>query len=340
MNNNRKTLDISGTTLVELMVSTGLFSLVCLALASLFADHAKYSAKAQNDARLSESLLEFADTLETYLNNTTQVIACGCNSGGTPPCGFSEAVDCTTAGNCNNTALLKFETETSPTPDATSADGCIFPAANAILPGGVTTNRLMLRGCKLQLQLSYTPPTQVIGATPSQPGVLTLDLINPNTGAVARTLNQLPGVFSVKCGASSFVYVDESGANVNQLVHDQFKLDISVKTRASNLGLGDPSYESWHPLDTAFNFLRGTQRQIVENFAFRNLSVRGVMYGKAHSFMSCALDGQTEDQGNCCSGYRYATGLCMPMSACLGSGQTPADFAECCSHVVYGGTCL
>ncbi len=353
-------LGSSGTTLVELMVAVALFGVLSLAMMTLFGDHSLQIARARNEARLSEQLGEFSEALDLYLSGVTQVISCGCTNSN--PCiysaGATELEDCTVASvDCNVAPdpLLRFEFEDAANPsDAVPAAGCLnsgsSPVAVAIAP-----DRMILRGCKKRMRLTYTPPVLEVGPTPSQPGTLTIDredptVASPTQGAGLTTLHTLRGVYMVRCG-----HLSPTGSDTGVASKDHFRLHIRMKERIRNdIAASDLNmYESW--AQGGLGFFRGTHRETSLDFSFQNLSVHGVHFGKPFSFRDCVLGSSSSADGSyCCSGYRLVNGNCLPMDNCVAGGppplrvgvapSDPSDpnaLAECCSHTMNGaaGTC-
>lgn len=350
----------SGVTLVELMVAVALFGVLSLAMMTLFGDHSLQIAKARNEARLSEQLGEFSEALDLYLGGVTQVISCGCTNSN--PCvyspGATETEDCTAPSVACAVApnpLFRFEMEDAANPAVSIPSAGCLNSGSSTVAAGITPDQMILRGCKKRMRLTYTPPVIEVGPTHSQPGTLTIGLEDPTVaspalGAGLTTLHTLRGVYMVRCG-----HISPTGTGTGVASKDHFRLQIRMKERIRNdIAPTDANlYESW--AQAGLNFWRGTHREVSLDFAFQNLSVHGVHFGKPFSFRDCVLGSSFSAEGNCCSGFRLVNGNCLPMDNCVAGGppptrvgQAPSDpsnpnmaFAECCSHKMTGagGTC-
>lgn len=309
------------------MVTVGLFGALMLVMMSLMAETSRNSAKVQNEARLSEDLLQFSLAVESYLSNTTRIVQCSC--GGT--CQINTAPDCVQSAACDLTNLFEFDYEDANDPSVVAGAGCYPGASN---PPTDAPDGLVLRGCKRRLRIALTPPSRVTPGNPasSTPGELRMEELD-QTGAVVRTIQRLRGVYEFRCGRVPI----GNGA----ISPDQFSFKIRAKTRATNSPFGSPGYDGWHPADDpAFRFLEGTHRELSTHVSFRNLNVPGVHFGKAYSALNCVPDGRARGADVCCSGYSDSGGTCIPMDTCAPRGTAAATAAECCSLTLNAGACL
>ncbi|MBL7714483.1 MAG: type II secretion system protein [Bdellovibrionales bacterium] len=350
----------SGMTLVELMVSTGLFGIIAVTTATLYSQNATLQARAQNEIRLESGAQEFINALEVSLGAATRMISCGCGaSGTTPPCAFSgaPAADCVAGGCLAGDAiaagpagiqLIAFEAEDSNEPSITDPAASVIPGCSGVVSaaGGPPFSAMKMRGCKRIFEVRLIAPVPSAPGTPatSQPGSIQINRCKPDFDPAAptdcsanpaspQTMGSIPGVYSVWCGHPS--NVDAAGANVGRDVAS-FRFDIRAKAKFEALS------ETWSPdpaQDNAATFGNGIHRTFSITTVLKNTSIRGVHFGKFSSDL-CARDGQdpTNFAGTCCSGYRsFSTGMCVPTGSCIRSGGPPSTqdvnaFIECCSH--------
>lgn len=342
---------IAGMTLVELMVSLGLFSVASLALASLFGENAKQTSRARAEIELETQTLDFSTTFDVLLSQTSMVYACRCGSDQSAPnprCAFYDVgaasaitPDCQLGGCGVNPAapadgvpiqLLVFETEDTLDPSQVSTANCRGGGANP--RPAATGTRVTARGCKRAYELEYLTPIRMNPAGVSRPGTLRINLCRggltvagtATTCLTPQTVSEIDGAYSVRCGHPTTEQAPGGPANMVREVNS-FRLDFRAKSLASSLR------ESYAPVDAA-SFPLGTHRGYSLTSYFRNLTTRGVQFGKIETF-SC--DRVTSTTGNCCSGYSFSTGVCIPTNACVLSGQKPSvdaasSFTECCSH--------
>lgn len=323
----------SGLTLVELMVSVALFGFAASMLATLFVQFAGKRTRSQNSSELAERLSQFAQSLEVYVTNATEIRNCGCNISNN--CIYDPARECGLTGDCG-LPLLEIITEDSLDPGSFPGPECFGATTNPRV--GSTFPGLIPRGCKKRIQVQgFAPSTMTVGppAVVGTPG--RLDIVDVTTGWVV--LQSLVGTYAVTCGLVGSGAGDPAGT--------QFYFDIRVKARNSNLNTSPTPnlLEGWHPADPEFQ--RGTHRAYLTAIPFRNLTQPGLHYGKTVTFDNCTRDGDPAPEGNCCSRYRDTVGTCIPQAACIRAGTQPPDFGDlqlaaqwCCSHVISpGGVC-
>ncbi|MCC7441219.1 MAG: hypothetical protein IT285_06290 [Bdellovibrionales bacterium] len=335
------------------MVSVVLLGISSLALATMMAEHSRFTVMTRNHTQLAERLVEFENLFDLYFSNATRILSCGCGNNLGQGCIYDEALspDCATAvAGCDVglvTPILSFETEDSTDPSARARADCYTvdaaPAANsqfAATPGvpNSASGGLTMRGCKERYSLFLRQPVAITGTVIPPPGMLVLR--NVTTGAdVAR----LEGVYSFRCGHEPTV---PGGTIPGQQL---FNYRIAAKARKYNGNSTNTTYfESWHPADGA-NFSMGVQRELSGTIAFRNINTYGVHFGKAITNENCAKDGVTPAAGvACCSGY-WQSNVCIsadPGAAtrCVSRGgatlDTPEGALACCSHRRIGTECL
>lgn len=352
----------SGMTLAELMVSTGLFGIIAVVMATLYSQNATLQARAQNEIRLESGAQEFINALEVSLGAATRIISCGCGvAGSAPACSFSGdvAADCLRTGGClagNAVAagaagiqLLVYEAEDSSEPGTAAPGLGVSPGcsgANISAPAGPPYSNVKLRGCKRFFEVRAIAPVASPAGMPaaSQAGVIQVNRckvdFDPSVPtdcsadpANPQVMGFIPGTYSVWCGHPS--NIDGGGTNQGRDIAS-FRFDVRAKARFESLS------ETWSPdpaQDNAATFLNGIHRTFSMTTVLKNTSIRGLQFGKVGSDL-CARNG--DDPGNlagtCCSGYRsITTGRCISSNACIRSGGTPSSqdlnaFVECCSH--------
>jgi len=328
-------LKISGFTLVELMISTGLFGYVAIMSSTLFSEGMKMVITARAQADFTQQIISFNDAIDSIVANTTRVVSCGCNA----TCTYVASGGGFPAASPAATTILEFDSDTANNPGDTAAGACIgatttwsgFTGAGAtsgIAPSLSTDYQYYPRGCKERFQLLFSPPspntTTDGGANFStgQPG--TLKLVKLTAGGGSQTMAQVTGAYDFNCGY-------ESGAPTG------FRMEVKAKTKAVSMPYGPSgSVESFSPLDTAM-FLKGIHRMLSLNIQFRNLSNEAIQFGRTISYRGCTPDNQPSTDGNCCSGYYdRAAGNCIAPTGCLVSGAAAVGaWEKCCSHKTY-----
>lgn len=336
-------LDSRGVTLTEVLISSALFGVLALGVADLSSQNGLFAGRAQNEAQLSEDIHEFSEALDLHLSSATSITACNCGADclfPSPPAAPPASANCPGA-DCEN--LLVFDTEDSTDPGIeASGPNCEFGTANPF-PGAAAPDGYVFRGCKKRMRLRYVPPTQAPPSGTGRQGELFLETLNRATGEFAMAAS-LRGVTGLNCGYPRFSAI--SGAtNANS---GQFKIGLRTKAPLRRRPPASDEFEGWHPNDP--RFARGLHRELSKDIELPNLSAKGVHFGKTVSYLKCVRDTDvpnTSSSGNCCSGYRFANGACMPIGACLPRGATPSNtdpalgFAECCSHqLLNDSTCL
>jgi prepilin-type N-terminal cleavage/methylation domain-containing protein len=325
--------DSAGFTLVELMITSALFGILSVAIGSMLAQHTKRVIRAQNAAMVAEQLAEFSLTLENYISNATFVFKSQASA--VAPANQYTAIpaaggggDCL-MGGCPNPVLM-FQSEDSASPMVTPTGNCLSPN-NAPVPSSVAPGGLVLLGCKHQYSLSFTPPT----ADGKNPGILALTEFTSG-----KTISQLTGVYGFVAG-----YVASEAAGT--LNKNQYRFEIHMKARATNVAPGDPEFDGWYP--GSQNFGNGYHRDLVTDVNLRNIATRGVYFAKAYAEANCDRDGQVSVMGICCSGYYDASSkTCLAMAdgtsaaaGCTQAGDTPTGGnLSCCSHKLLGAVCL
>jgi prepilin-type N-terminal cleavage/methylation domain-containing protein len=360
----------AGMTLVELMVSVGLFGILSLGLAEMFASNSRMSARAQNESKLSEQVVDFSQALENYLTNATQILGCNCANGcvlpdltglSSPPAG----TDCMSGNNCGSGStaapgadilIFEYEDANNPTDPAingqceVTALGGLVDAKGRLTNNGISPDALTLRGCKKRIHLTAIQPTAPTATAPGSPGQLALYLEDPaNPGSLlpdpvkvvggissgsagAGQMTGTAGVFQMFCGQTPI-----PGTAI--AAPDHFRIQFSVKTRTNNTqDVTSPFFEGWTPGSANFNL--GIQRTYNFDISMHNLNVPGVQFGKSQTLLNCTQDGGNAPDGNCCSGYMDVNGNCLPMAGCTVSGQAPPTgiWSECCSHKIFSVT--
>ncbi|MBN22299.1 MAG: hypothetical protein CL678_13540 [Bdellovibrionaceae bacterium] len=337
-----------GMTLLEIMISIALMGMVGLTAATLFTQHIVNKTVSENETEMSEDFNAFLNVFEIQMSNTTEILGCNCGGlgGGVQACIFNEARECALTQPCgpisgafpNHQIMLDLIVETSDTPTAPAAAGCI---AN---PG--SASGIVGRGCKKNIQILLENPSPVTAAA----GVTNIGTsgklkIVDATGGANRVLHELEGVYSFKCGQTP---TDPTAGTQNPAGTD-FKVVIRSKARRQKaIRWTDPNLvEGWWPGDPTSGgaaavadngFYKGSHREVASSIPLRNISQVGTYFGSTNSFRGCTADGQTPVSGNCCSGYMDENAVCLSANNCVTSGNAYAGIfdigiASCCSHM-------
>jgi prepilin-type N-terminal cleavage/methylation domain-containing protein len=295
--------NVSGLTLVELLISVALFGVLSLAVAEIFVYFTTQTVRSEREIQMNESIREFHEYVDLELGNATQIIGCRCgpmpSSGLTCRYNPSNAIgnDCGSSGRPCGDILLTWETENSQRPFEASAVGNCNGAGD-------------LRGCRQFRSLRVTP------ATDTTPGLLTLE--NSQTGQV---LSRLSGVTEVYCGMT------------HPTQNNGFRLRTRLKSRFRNGNdSASPDFESWRRDGNRWQ--QGLHREVNIEVDFRNLGHPGLHYGKSSTQRNCLPDGRLSgDEDRCCSGYLNRTGTrCWAQASCGRAGSVSPRAENCCSH--------
>lgn len=345
---------------MELMMVVAVTGILSLAIMTLFSETAKTSHQLQTQMELERGLETFMYTMEQYVGQTVQVVACRCvpdGGAGAGPC--HNTADLATEAT-DATDVFEFVYENASDPKSFPGPGCIFNTS----PGSaIAGSGIVPLGCKRVMKLRYTKPTltNASGTTPatraSQPGKLELIWTQPvaAAGAGGTVVATLENITKFACGMS-----ENSAAS--SLSNSDLRMRIEVKAKAnSTTDINNSQYETWSPDPTdskASTFNRGYRRQFMTQVFFRNLTTPGIQFGKPRQIKNCLADGATANAGEtskCCSGYRNpTTNKCLEPTGsatgansgvtCTNSGvAAPGGVADmCCSKMMStaGSLCI
>jgi len=303
-----KLLNFKGTTLIELLISVGLFGVVALGISSLYIESSKRALDLENNAKLSEEMLVFANSLEILLTNTTAIFNCNCQD----DCVFDILSPPLPTSSPGSPAII-FEIENAYNPAQKATDGCYYHKTKEVTSGGHDLNSiddLIPRGCKQTLKIEFTAPSAESINDPIVDATGKLEIFDFNNDAQA--IFSLEGIESFICGMPK----GEQRKATSSYLTNYFHYEIKIK-RA------------------------GVRRQITANIPFRNFNSQGIHFGKIKSLLNCVSAGESSDIGNCCSGYGKLNsdgGLdCISADDCLkptAVGVTSDHRTLCCSHEV------
>ena len=332
----------SGFTLVELMVSTGLFGYCALMMGTLFAEGSRLVVSVRAQADFNSEMILFNDVVDTYIANTTRIRTCLCGAPGTclydgtgiptslPKDGSKVPADCGTYSNAKTPTdpacdFLDFDTDVANDPTQEATGSCFgysgwdqFSGANiskqaSTHPVPAPVNdidptdpdfQIYPKGCKERMKLRFIPPTaNTPSGTRESAGVPgEIQLVKISVGGAEQILSKLTGVYAFQCG---FEAKQNGGANG---APTSFRIDINAKTKRAPATAGEAtSMESWSPYDS--NFPKGLHKILSLNIQYRNLSSEAIQFGRTQSFRGCQADGTaigagtSADAANCCSGY-------------------------------------
>ncbi|MCM0607220.1 MAG: prepilin-type N-terminal cleavage/methylation domain-containing protein [Xanthomonadaceae bacterium] len=362
----------SGFTLVELMITTGLFGYCALMAGTLFAEGMRLVVTARAQADFNQQLISFNDSVDTYIANTTRVRSCLCGndglkclydasygSGTFPTDGSRVPGGCDTySANGSDSAcdFLDFDSDTAMNPGQEATGNCIGNTGWEAFTGKAvatqTTDSLAVdyqlypKGCKERFKLRWIPPTKNSESggvyTVGVPGEI--QMVKISLSGVETVMARVQGVYAFQCGFDAINRRSTSIGGIPPTVDDRgaatgFRLDIEAKTRRSQVPFGAANVvESWAPQEVIPDqFTKGLHRVLSLNIQFRNLAAESIQFGRTVSFRGCQPDNTASLTGDCCSGYiDRGTGLCMPKTLCKTAGTTIAksDWEQCCSHVV------
>ncbi len=293
-------------TLVELLISVGLFGTLSLAVAQMFVYFNAQTITLDREIALNESIREFHEYVDMDLGNVTRFMGCDCGSANCRfPSAFTDSSNCAHSSQPCGAVLATWETETSQTP---------IQASNNTSCNG-NPDRY---GCRQFRALRIVP------ATDTTPGVLTLE-----NAANQAVLSRLEGVTEVNCGMN------------HSRLNNGFKLRVRTKVRSRNLNDSSSNdFESW--MKGGQNWLAGSHREVDIEVDFRNLTHTGLHYGKTNTVRNCLTDGTASTQAEtCCSGFLNASGTaCSAQSTCSVAGVASTLAGSCCSHQLNGAGTL
>lgn len=257
------------------MVSTALFAIIALGLATLQGESIKNSVRSNNQGNLAQEIAVFSQALEVVLGNTTRIVSCGCaqNCRFLPETTESDQMNCvSSSSSCLSiTPLIEFTSEDANDPGISTYAGC-----------NATTYTGTARGCKKTYRLNLIRPTPIdTSSSPLQVGSPgRLQLVQTATN---QTVAELTGVYYVKCGRQP---LDNAVGADPRLAPDKFSLELKVKSRADNQNFGNvlSRLEGWYPpLDgnpPDQNFWSGIHREVSTSIPLRNMNTYGVHFGR------------------------------------------------------------
>lgn len=335
----RPNLIQQGFTVVELLIASGLLSVVMLVAAELLLRNASSIQRREQQSELLERISLFDDAAENALVNAVRIDGCGCNSSAECLYNVTTSPNCADPNEtaCTPSLLLEFVSEQAIDPGEPPGTQCYVATPNPRADG------LIPRGCKKRMQLVLTPPTPITNTgtqfqvgTPGRLQLLELD----NSGG-SRILAELTGVYRVQCG------FEASGTTATKTSFNLF-YQVKSRIRTTSASTDVNELEGWVTSSSGDDagFSAGIHRSAHINSPMRNIVNSGIHFGKSVTTTNCVADGQFSSDGNCCSGFRHANGTCLAVSDCIVAGQAHSGasaafaFAECCSHRVDGGNCL
>lgn len=348
-------------TLLELLIGLAIFSVVSLAVGTVFSTGLSLSGLFFRNAATMEAISDGMFQLTAIMPQVVKVSSCACSgTGGT-------AADCTwtsaaewfdpvfDGGAATGAQIFEGEFEAGFGGLGAMADTTLTSYLNANFPlaRGCANNPYFNdatedRGCRQLIRLTYTTPTlENVGAgTESEPGSLQIsvhNVANPAQQTVFRIGNESfggtktgamtrSGLVRLSCGLAS-----PGGGQVGA----NFVLNLRTKVKQQSIeDVGNALYESWHP--TGANYSKGFFREARMKFNLQNLSVRGAYHWRMQSARGCKFNGDTLGSVSvtaeaCCSGAKSGT-TCS--GTCKRAGVAASEDAECCSEKISGGVCI
>ncbi len=356
-----KRLRQAGMTLIELLVGLALFSVVSLAVGTVFSTGLNLSGLFFRNAATMEAVSDGMFQLTAIMPQVVKLNSCACSgTGGT-------AADCTwtsgaawfdpvfDGGVATGSQIFEGEFEAGFGGLGAMADTTLtsylntnFPLARGCANNPYFNDATEDRGCRQLVRLTYTSPTleNVGSGTRSEPGSLQIsihDVAAPGQQTVFRigdegTAGAKAGVMTrsglvrLSCGLDS-----PGGGQVGA----NFVLNLRTKVKQqSSENVNSDTYESWHP--SGLNYSKGYLREARMKFNLQNLSVRGAYHWRMQSLRSCRYNGDSLGSVSvgseaCCSGAKSGT-TCL--GTCKRAGLAASEDAECCSEKISGGFCI
>jgi hypothetical protein len=268
-------------TLIEIMISAGIFGFAALAMTTLFSSHAERVNLLRNEGALSESATDFIESLEGILSSATQIFFCGCSMNctfGNSAGGSGRAMTTSRDENCHNPEgatdlcdpgntvkrLLVFETEDAPEPGEPLRAGMNICTGNGsvgtlgqLIPADTATfgQGMVLRGCKRIVRLAFEAPRGNPPTVAVTPGRLTLrylpasaPLSTASVPASSVLLGSVEGVYRVWCGMNQPSPTAGPNSSPNFGRGDSFNLSFQAKSRRRNDN-SPANFEPWGPVD-------------------------------------------------------------------------------------------
>lgn len=337
----------AGFTLVELMIVVGLSGILSLAIFSMLVDATRINRQADLQSALLRDSQIFLYNLEQYLSQVTAVYSCNCGAG---RCVNNNLDVSPAAVNDPAVTVLSAQVE--------EAQQLMAPpnSARCLLFGRsyLVSSDIVARGCKMQIDLVYVPPSRENGTTASRPGQLKLVLTDA-TGA-AESIGVLSNITEFSCGVSA------TSLNSEQANYSRFTYRINQKSKTHlTEDPTNPYYESFAP--GGQNYGAGYHLQFFNQVVLRNVVYPGLHFSKMVQYRNCRLEGEKPDNNDasqCCSFAVTSNGICTslpkkaalalrfpsdPVSHCAAPGAPPpqGDRRNCCSQMVDAaadGVCL
>lgn len=328
-----------GLTLVELMVSVSIMGVLSLAMLSLLGDHSRKTAQVNAYVQLSERTQEMTQVFDSIVSNTTQWLSCQCGNS----CVWDANASFYESGDTVDT-IATFISESSTEPEQLATGPCIGGDSNPA-PGSPTG--LQLRGCKQVYALTFRRPHLSLDPGGAMPGSLQLRMATAEAVVSPekwKVLFEMPGVYRIRCGHP--IIANTGGRPLVAL--NSFRMEISAKAglspRNCNAQNGiTENCEIWALKEGVDNRARGTYRTVTTEATFKNLTTRGVFFGRATTSLKCLPDKTSVTpsmESQCCSGFANL-GSCLAMRNCLPAGTPATQAIACCSHDldVASGSC-
>lgn len=325
---NHVELNSGGFTLVELMVSMGLFTISLMAVLSLFTFGSAQSLRILFSQNSQQSLMDFQENFDSFLSNATRTYYCGCNPAGAyppaaanrrscifnsaqsivpaPAAGTNDSPDVVASAGATSWTLFDFESEFSQTPlDVPFPTELIAAYCQRYDgPGGVGPNYLdrPQQGCKRVYRVRfYNANPESSGRNPA-PGFLFGGRIQLMVCTGRYRLNgavlecqapagQCPaGTVNARCD-NGFQLVSEI-PGVRSVTCGQEEILGDTTTAADNFRLDFTYINSvTSDLDLISVQAGAFERNYSFSSSFRNLVERGLYFGRPSKTSNCIPNG-------------------------------------------------
>ena len=357
-----------GMTIVEITIAMLCSTIVIFGALALLGIGVNQSSVSKAESELNDELLRLTKFFDIYIGNATSITlpVLATNGGASADHISSAKIDedlyFAKTGYCdgNTFQIMEVETESAINP---SMPRPANPVAAPMICSGIdltsgdfpSITNIQHKGCKRKIGVFFTEPKRTSSNIVDIPGqIIIKDLTNPGSPI---EINK--SITTQKFGITKFAVAftnspNQAGTSVT--VKNSISIRIEGKVSLTqNPSAANPisfcPYElgATPPSQIPLNNYQGSGyiKSIIQNISLRNISMRGLQFGKTTE-KTCIKSGVTINPAGsdasiaCCSGFSLDGITCASFTTCLRTGANSSGrAASCCSgQADTGGLCL